>query len=877
MPTINWSASGLNPTVTVFSSPGPLDLTSGSDRVEIHLATKVPTAGDTIDGFANNAGIADSLAIVGNSTYNAVDFTSFAKVSGFERVDLDPGSATSFTATLTEAFVLANATAPEKFFTIGPGSLYATTPLTINAAAVSAAANVKVIAILSDGNDVYVGSDGVDAVEAIFPGLRQGNESINTGGGDDIISFAVSALSYQDTINGGSGSDELALGGAVTITGASTLFDNVSNIERLLLAASGDGSIEVTLTDALMPKLTGSTLHLGIGGSLTSDDTVTIDGSALSSAFNIVMYQNQGVPAQAMSIVGGAGADTLLGGDRGNITLRGGGGDDYLRHGENGTGASLFGDAGADTLIGSPGDDSLDGGSEDDRLEGLAGNDTLIGGAGADTLLGGDNADSLVGGLDNDVLIGGAGDDTIVAATTTGQGVDTMTGGAGADIFEFRVGGDWEITDLAFGDKIALFASGGAPLTQAASPSTVGASLPVGGWTVDTVSGGGVVIGLSIDNTPGLADASIILRGAITPSDVISDGAFLRLGVPAANSFSGSTNTIVGNGLNNTFAVPAGIGFVDASDSIDGGAGTDRILLELNAEADFSQLAAGKFKNVEIIEALAHGDVTLPGAGTTVTYLDSGQQDFVEVVGGTGHTLFLDSGGSDQLVLSGGTSTAVVANGSVTVTGGTHTLFLIGNDPGLSVSGTAVVTVVMSNSGTLTLGPQGDTVYLQSEAVVFGDAGNDTLVGSSAPDTLVGEAGADTLFGGGGCDLLSGAATSDVLDPDYDTTADLLVGGLGDDTLGLGANDTGFGQQGDDTWAILASSGDIVLADYEPDELVDFTAVDITDTAIEDALEDAEILGNAIRFEIGTLRVTVVGITNVEDFYYDGSSSKYGD
>jgi Ca2+-binding RTX toxin-like protein len=65
------------------------------------------------------------------------------------------------------------------------------------------------------------------------------------------------------------------------------------------------------------------------------------------------------------------------------VTLRGGPGDD-----------TLVGGAGGDKLLGGPGDDTLVGRGGDDALYGGPGNDKLIGGRGTDTCVGGPGRDT---------------------------------------------------------------------------------------------------------------------------------------------------------------------------------------------------------------------------------------------------------------------------------------------------------------------------------------------------------------------------------------------------------------------------------------------------------------------------------------------------
>jgi Ca2+-binding RTX toxin-like protein len=75
------------------------------------------------------------------------------------------------------------------------------------------------------------------------------------------------------------------------------------------------------------------------------------------------------------------------------VTMRGGGGDDFL-----------LGGAGPDKLVGGVGDD---------RLVGWRGDDLLYGGPGADVLIGGPGNDALRGGFGEDRLIAGTGNDSV--------------------------------------------------------------------------------------------------------------------------------------------------------------------------------------------------------------------------------------------------------------------------------------------------------------------------------------------------------------------------------------------------------------------------------------------------------------------------------
>lgn len=90
-----------------------------------------------------------------------------------------------------------------------------------------------------------------------------------------------------------------------------------------------------------------------------------------------------------------------------------------------------------------------------------------------------------------------------------------------------------------------------------------------------------------------------------------------------------------------------------------------------------------------------------------------------------------------------------------------------------------------------------------------GGAGNDSLSSGGDNDTLLGDAGLDTLDGGWGTDYLNGGAD-----------ADLMYGGLHDDTLiGGTGNDTLWGGQGADRM-IGGADDDLMMGDSENDTLV---------------------------------------------------------
>ena len=168
-----------------------------------------------------------------------------------------------------------------------------------------------------------------------------------------------------------------------------------------------------------------------------------------------------------LTLLGGAGDDTLRGGDGGDRilgldgrdTVDGRGGGDRITLGASrnhlpgedvrqpvteradaGAGDDVvYGSRGADAVLGGDGDDRISGGAGDDTVDGGRGGDVVRGGEGIDNAYGREGADVVDGGDGRDYVDGGAGDDRI----TGGLGDDTVYGLSGADTVDGGAGRDY--------------------------------------------------------------------------------------------------------------------------------------------------------------------------------------------------------------------------------------------------------------------------------------------------------------------------------------------------------------------------------------------------------------------------------------------------
>lgn len=360
----------------------------------------------------------------------------------------------------------------------------------------------------------------------------------NETGGNDIV---LGDAAFLDESLGTDGIDNVTYDGAGDIL----LPDNIENV-----TVSGDADVSVTgndLDNAIVGNAGNNTLYSGdgddyvdggdgddliIGGSGAGNDTY-VGGSGsdtvsyASTTLGVTVDLRFGTATGAEigsdtlssieNIVGGSGADALIGNGQVN-RLEGGAGDD-----------TIGGGLGDDTLIGGEGFDTVryalatsavavdlsngtaSGGGGNDTLSGFEAavgsmhDDLLVGDSGPNLLEGGDGNDTLAGGPGDDMLVGGDGFDTARyglagAAVTVDLSTGIATGGAGADALdgiEAVVGSAYD--DLLIGNAGDNRFTGGDGSDELRGGG--GNDVLIGGAGDDTIFGG---LGVDIARFAGL-------------------------------------------------------------------------------------------------------------------------------------------------------------------------------------------------------------------------------------------------------------------------------------------------------------------------------------------------------------------------------------
>jgi Ca2+-binding RTX toxin-like protein len=447
--------------IATYSGADSINAGGGNDLI---VQALYQTVNDTIIGGAD----IDKLTVTQSNALTDLD-----NVTQVETVELLSGLGANFSYTISDASAFDIDTTG---VTIDGDALASTEALVFSATNLS-----RSITILGGaGNDTII--DGA------------GGDSIVTNAGNDNITLSGAGA---NTVSSGSGTDSIILGAGTDWVDAGNNNDTVVGGANVTVADTLDGGAEIDLltisndnsTDDLNNVTRFETIRLAAGqsyqyvigdGSLFDQDTVavTVDAQALGAG-DAINFDASNLD-RSITILFGAGNDTIYGGNGTSDSINAGGGNDLiimsnqlnatdsidggtgndrLTFTDNGTATSdlnnvtnieviTLGDAmtsviTVDTLVASgqtltvdatglSGTNTLnwDGSAESNghfSVDGSGNNDTITGGAGNDTFTGGAGVDSLTGGNGNDVFVYNS-----AVADQTGAG-ETIAGGNNTD------------------------------------------------------------------------------------------------------------------------------------------------------------------------------------------------------------------------------------------------------------------------------------------------------------------------------------------------------------------------------------------------------------------------------------------------------------
>jgi Ca2+-binding RTX toxin-like protein len=403
------------------------------------------------------------------------------------------------------------------------------------------------------------------------------------------------------------------------------------------------------------------------------------------------------------------------------------------------------------TVNGGAGADTVTGG---DHLLG----DTIFGGAGNDTLNGRGGSDTLVGGAGVDAVNGGIGDDrmkiTVQADITAGE---TYTGGSGFDILDLETAATLNISALTINADIERLEAGGAVLLTAAQLGAF-SNLQTGAVTLTSAGVAdlrGASVFTSVFNLN--AGGNTLNLGGVSSTSYTVNG-----GVGADTVIGGdqaSGDTLSGRGGNDTIMGGAGDDIITGglgADVENGGVGNDQFVVTVqgdialgqtwNGGLGFDRLSLNTAAAINLSAATIGSDIETLESNGAVS-LRANQLDNFSFVVDTGAITLTTAG-------------VVDLRGMAVVDTQTFNLFAGGNS--LNLTGDTTIGHVINGGAGVDNILGGDLADQ-----LFGGAANDQLVGGAGADEFrytSTNSGLDTIHDFSGvADLAGGTGQGDKL------------------------------------------------------------------------------------------------------------------
>ncbi|GAA0569774.1 M10 family metallopeptidase C-terminal domain-containing protein [Rhizomicrobium electricum] len=596
--------------------------------------------------------------------------------------------------------------------------------------------------------DTYVGSAATDRVTC-----NDHSDHISTGAGDD---FIVSGTG-NDTLSGGLGYDR------VTYAHAAASYSVTRNADGSVTIAGADGTDvlsgieEIDFSD-------GKTILSTLNGTAGSE---TLSGTAAGDVIDATQGGADQINAAGgddMILLGGA----LTASDR----IDGGAGTDIVRlNGNYSAGLTLTAATMTNVEILS---------LESGHSYALTLADGTVSSGSSFCI----DASQL--GESDALTLNGANVSSGSLSVIGGEGILGFTGGAGNDSIRLWLG------------DAAINGGGGYDTVFIACEYT---NIPVK-WNLD----GSLVVGWYDFSRPKSYQASLSNVEEVDYLNVKVNAAMIR-GTSASDTLAGTAmidgidatqggaDTITAGDGDDTIFLGAAL---TAADAIDGGAGTDKVMLDGDYSAGIV-LGSQTITNVEtIVCAAGHTykltiDDTLiatSNSSCTIGGYDLGASDRLIVDASAEKDGEIDlSGGGGNDILRGTFNTNVFGNGGDDLiirsfAAGVQGLASLNGGDGIDTADysgdTAGLAAVLTAGygGTV----QGGSVHDQIGGVenFIGGSGNDTITGYDVANSLSGGGGNDVLNGGAGNDVLSGGSGTNTIDGGDGTDTAVLAGQVSD-------------------------------------------------------------------------------------------------
>jgi Ca2+-binding RTX toxin-like protein len=753
---------------TVTLGTGNDNVTAGTGNDNIVAATANLTANDSINGGEGT----DTMTVTG-ATVDA----QYTNASSIEVLTVTNAVTTKIGAQAEEAGIR-TVNLADGGSTLSAGDYSAAANLTVNGGSgndtiLTGAGNDSVLGNAGNdsittgagddfvagglGNDVIATGTGNDMVQ-----MGTGSDNLDLGAGDDkvLVGSSGNDLSTTDSINGGTGFDEVVLVNTRVLDGKGNQTDgditaginltNVLSVEQYRIDKDG-GSVDLTFT----------------GGSVNTLNTINIDATKMSGVngevVTVTLDAGQTDQDFAFTIQGGSGRDVFVKLNTGvdnNILFNAGAGSDEVRisAGQDlGSTTVLNGGADLDTITilgGSVSDDGFTSVSSFERVA-ASGTGLLIQLGELALAAGVAQLDADAGAFNDNIILDAKFSGPL--AVTLGQGNDSFNAGASTSVVSFTM----DATALTAADTIVGGKSANDTMSLKADGGTANATGVSGVESYVVIENGDANIGLTLSNASfGNVASGVIKVDASALNDTLPVGSTLDdTDLPEGNLTLNAAGVTAG-----AFMVTGGTG----DDVLSTGSGSDTIM----AGAGNDTINAGDGNNVISV-----------GSGNNLVNTGSGNDT---ITNESGNNTVNSGGGDDSITLSDGKN--VVNSGT-------------GNDNVRLGGGDNIVDLGAGNDTLLT--DNGDNL-------VQGGAGRDTITTGTGNDYITGGADGDTIVLGGGEDSVRYVQATESFG--LAGSRDTVVGFGDDDTIVLETNILGAGVTGVNFVGVAKDSQEAQLA-----------------------------------------------------------------
>lgn len=717
----------------------------------------------------------------------------------------------------------------------------------------------------NDGSDYLEGNDGNDTLEGgegkdILRGM-QGDDSLTGGKGEDVLEGGLGSDEYifakgdgSDIIRDSDGQGNIKIDGVALIGGKKEATDTWRSEDDKYVYTKRGSTLMITSVEGADRNV------IYIEDFENNNLGISLEEPEEETPYNGFIFGDVEPQMVTKTRDDGSTYETYDRDDYGNF--------------KGTTGSQLR----SDELFGSSGEDEMHAGAENDSVYGNDGKDKIYGEAGADLLAGGLGEDKLYGGDGNDII---HGDNGYHAPGTTPQAsLLVWTPSAeppfeGAEFLDSGIG--WirytapydsasgqssfysnaispvlyQLSHERFG-TLRLFSGHVQPLRQEYGDDDY-IEAGIGDDAAYGEAGNDIILGEAGKDTLYGDSGNDYIDGGADDDLIFGDGIVYAQFHYMSNSFLGQYQLsqqveTYENEFGNDFLVGGeGNDYIfgmAGADVIFGDAGNDHLVGDFyeviniptyTPSADGQTLVADNTEHFEeavqyhgndhidggegddYIKGLAGDDSLMGGDGKDVLLGDGtakevqGRYGNDYLNGGADDDFMQGSGGDDELM--GGAGNDVMWGDEYAGSGGSP-LGSWGSAPLVNGSGTPDVLPQEEHGRDMLYGEDGNDELMGGgfDDVLDGGAGNDKLFGDGEGVT---EEGADTLLGGEGDDQLQGQGGNDFLDGGEGT--DSLFGGKGDDTLLAGAgNDYLSAEEGNDQ--LMGSDGDDSLDGGDGDD-----------------------------------------------------------